>query len=108
MYFSVYEMVKQVLANARGLDSNDRGASMTAGGLCGIASWIFVRPFSSRSIQFLSLTPLPDLSYRCQEDPVPEALSLRRVAGGNCKEQDTVLQFSWISWYVIRHLFSHC
>lgn len=51
IYFSVYEAVKQTLANARGHDPTDRRASMLAGGLCGIFSWIFVSCLHSTTFQ---------------------------------------------------------
>lgn len=52
IYFSVYEAVKQTLANARGHDPTDRRASMFAGGLCGVVSWIFVSCLHSSILQF--------------------------------------------------------
>lgn len=55
IYFSVYEAIKQTLANARGNDPTDRRASMFAGGLCGMASWVIVSLTFSRSPAFFGI-----------------------------------------------------
>lgn len=52
IYFSVYEAVKQTLANARGHDPTDMGASMFAGGLTGIVSWIIIYPIDVKKTQY--------------------------------------------------------
>ncbi|KAL1296879.1 hypothetical protein AAFC00_004494 [Neodothiora populina] len=62
IYFSVYEAIKQTLANARGNDPTDRRASMLAGGFCGMASWIIIYPIDVKKTlyqkRFLSGEPL--------------------------------------------------
>lgn len=43
IYFTTYESVKQLIANARGKNPTSPFAVMIAGGLCGVASWTCVR-----------------------------------------------------------------
>ncbi|KAF1814596.1 mitochondrial carrier [Eremomyces bilateralis CBS 781.70] len=47
VYFMTYESAKQLLANARGNSPTSPAAVVTAGGLCGLASWACIYPIDS-------------------------------------------------------------
>lgn len=76
IYFSVYEAIKQTLANGRGNDPTDPRASMLAGALCGMASWIIVRNYLPLICRVYTDHHL-DLPTRRRQDAISEAVPLR-------------------------------
>lgn len=82
IYFTTYESVKQLMANARGRNPTSPNAVLVAGGLCGIVSWACVSLCICRSLELILSSlfahladVLVDLSDRRCEDVVSEVIA---------------------------------